>query len=128
MYTLATNRASLNLPPLLAERDQTLAMEVDVQREKLSRLEAAAAQQRKVVDDLTNPWRNLDSDTLRTKPVSLPSTAGIVHPDRVILPLGNWRNKGRDITVVEAEHDDVITPQQVEVVRPWRSRKRRASS
>ena len=75
-------------------------------------------EQQKVVEELTTPWRNLDSDVLRTKPVSLPRTAGIVHPDRVILPVGRWRNRGRDITAVEAEHDDEITAQQVEVTQP----------
>ena len=76
---------------------------------------------------VTNPWINLDSYTLRTKPVSLPRTAGVVHPERFILPVGRWRNKGRDITAVEAEPDNIITPERAEIVQPWKSRKRRAS-
>merc|ERR1711951_242831 len=71
---------------------------------------------------------NLDSYTLRAKPVPLPRSAGVVHPDRVILPVGRWRNKGRDITAVEAEHDDDITFERARIARPWESRKRRAST
>ena len=93
-------------------------------RDKLRRLQAAMVQQEKVIEELTTPWKNLDSDVLRTKPVSLPRTAGVVHPERVILPVGRWRNKGRDLSAVVAKHRDVITPQQIEVARPWLSRKR----
>ena len=118
MYVLATNRPPLNLPDRLADRAQTLEDQVEEQKDKLWRLQAAMVQQQKVVEELTNPWKSLDSDVLQTKPVSLPRTAGVVHPDRVILPVGRWRNRGRDITAVEAEHDDEITAQQVEVTQP----------
>merc|ERR1711951_174705 len=71
---------------------------------------------------------NLDSYTLRAKPVPLPRTAGVVHPDRVILPVGRWRNKGKDVTAVEVEHDNDITFERTRIARPWESRKRHAST
>ena len=127
MYQLATDREPLDLPPLLKAREREKANELEDHKYKLQRLEDAAAQQRRVVEEITNPWLNLDSDTLRAKPVSLPRTAGVVRPARVILPVGRWRNKGRDITAVEAEHDDSVTYERAEIAKPWKSRKRLAS-
>ena len=108
-------------------REQEKENELEAHKYKLKRLEDAVVQQKKVVEELTNPWMNLDSDTLRAKPVSLPRTAGVVRPARVILPVGRWRNKGRDITAVEAEHDDSVTYERAEIAKPWKSRKRHAS-
>ena len=63
-----------------------------------------------MIEELTTPWKNLDSDVQRTKPVLLPRSAGIVHPERVILPVGRWRNRGRDITAVVADHLNTTCP------------------
>ena len=128
MYVLTTDRRPIELPDLLAERAQSLEGQVVAETNKLQKLEDAVVQQRKVVEELTSPWLNLDSDVLRTRPVSLPRTAGVVHPDKVVLPVGNWRNKGKDISAVIAGHAEVVTPQQIQKVRPWESRKRRARS
>ena len=128
MYVLTTDRAPIELPDLLAERAQALEDQLEAHTKKLHKLEAALVQQKRVVEEFTSPWLNLDSDVLNTKPVSLPRKAGVVHPDKVVLPVGNWRNRGKDMSAVIAEHADVVTPQQIQRVRPWESRKRHARS
>ena len=81
MYVLATDCRPIELPDRLAERAQAMEDKMNEEKDKLDRLRAALVQQEKVVDELTTPWRNLDSNVLRTKPVSLPQAAGVVHPD-----------------------------------------------
>merc|ERR1711951_67042 len=128
MYQLATDRPPIELPFLLEARQQRKENELAEQQRKLYKLGEAYTQQLRVVEELTNPYINMDGDTLRAKPVSLPRSAGVVHPDRVILPVGKWQNKGKDITAVEAEHDDDITYERARIARPWESRKRHAST
>ena len=128
MYVLTTDRRPIELPDLLAERAQSLEDQLEAHTKKLHKLEAAVVQQKKVVEEFTSPWLNLDSDVLNTKPVSLPRKAGVVHPDKVVLPVGSWRNRGMDMSATVARHADVVTPQQIRKVKPWESRKRRACS
>ena len=128
MYQLATDRPPIELPFLLEARQQRKENELAEHQRKLHKLGEAYTQQLRVVEELTNPYMNMDGDTLRAKPVSLPRSAGVVHPDRVILPVGNWQNKGKDITATEAVHDDDITYERARIARPWESRKRHAST
>ena len=126
MYVLSTGCIPLVIPPALEERARILNEQAEIEIAKLEKLQEAMAHQEMVVNELCSPWHSLDSDVMRLKPLSLPKRAAVVHPPRIIPRAGRWKNKGKDLSAIVADHRDVLTSDLVAASKPWSSRKRSA--